>query len=266
MPVIIKYKEFGILPIRVIWFNDNPDYSPSRQEPIQILRQSVALTKTKEADCFEEVLFDTAFIDLSQPAEELYKDMEPKSCRYEIRKVQKLVDAGEDIQIKKNFDWDNFLQVANDYIKIKKYSRPLKISKLTRFTDINSGDLFSIYYKGKLVGGNFYIRNYPERVRLLYSFNGRFQDNTLRKLSGPFMRYLHWIVMSEYYKKEGFQWYDMGGIKLDANSLVYGITQFKLSFGGSVRQEHNYVFVSNALIGRLLAIYKKISTYGLRKY
>ena len=61
---------------------------------------------------------------------------------------------------------------------------------------------------------------------------------------------------------EGFGWYDMGGVFLDKTSPIYGITQFKLSLGGSLREEVDYVLVPNRFIGRLYKLYTSIRSGG----
>ena len=55
--------------------------------------------------------------------------------------------------------------------------------------------------------------------------------------------------MIKRYKDQGFQAYDMGGVNLNPDAMTYGISKFKMSFGGRVLEECNYVIVSNKRIG-----------------
>jgi lipid II:glycine glycyltransferase (peptidoglycan interpeptide bridge formation enzyme) len=52
-------------------------------------------------------------------------------------------------------------------------------------------------------------------------------------------RYLHWSEIGRY-RAEGIETYDLGGIGDGSNSIA----RFKLSFGGAVVREYNYVLAS----------------------
>jgi lipid II:glycine glycyltransferase (peptidoglycan interpeptide bridge formation enzyme) len=264
MSVTISYKKFGLIPISTTWFNASSNLDSASLSMVHTFRQSTTKLSVHNAACIQQSVFSTSAIDLTQSEENIWDAFDPKSCRYEIRKIQKMADKLEDIKILENTDIDHYVKVANDYIKIKKYAKPLKQWLLEKCLKEGYGALMSIYYNGKLLGGNFYIKDHPERVRLLYSFNDRFSDKELQKLSGAFMRYLHWGAIKKY-KAEGFHWYDMGGLTLDKNSSAYGITQFKMSFGGMLFEEFDYTFVRNHFIGKLFNLYEAVSYRRLRK-
>ncbi len=263
MSVTISYKKFGLIPVATTWFNTDAALNVDKLGMLHIFRQSTVELTLGQTVCIQQSIFNTTVIDLTQSEEEIWKAFDPKSCRYEIRKIQKMVDKGEDVKIKENTDMARYIEIANCYIQVKKYSKPLKSWLLKKYMEKGCGDLINIYYNGKLMGGNFYIKDGLSRVRLLYSFNDRFSDKALQKLSGAFMRYLHWRAMIERYKRKRFRWYDMGGVSLDKNSPTYGITQFKQSFGGSLLREFDYVLVPNRFLGKLYKLYKSISYRNL---
>lgn len=258
MSVTITYKKFGLITVKTTWFNKKPQLKTNELGMLHIFRQSTTDLNIDSVRCIQKNIFRTTVIDLSLSDEQLLKNCDPKSCRYEIRKIQKLVDRDENVKIKRNSDMEQFMRIANDYIKIRKYSKPLKSWLLQQYIHQQKGDLINIYHNEQLIGGNFYIKDHPDRVRLLYSFNDRFADKEMRRKSGAFMRYLHWHAIKEVYKPQGYRWYDFGGVDLEKDSPLYGITQFKLSFGGTLREEYDYIFATNPLISSIYKFYRLI--------
>jgi FemAB family len=248
MAITVLYKKFSLIPITVKWFNTEPAFEYDAKSLFYILRQSSPLDDIKHYPCVKEYKSTTSIIDLTLSEEQLWEILDPKSCRYEIRKVLKMLDGGENVEIRNDSDLKQFLNLANNYIRKKGYSKPLTLNHFQRYIEHNCGELITLYHNGRLIGGNFYIMDHPSRVRLLYSFNDRFEAEQLQKLSGPLMRYLHWHAMVKKYKKNGFLKYDMGGVDLRPDAETHGISKFKLSFGGKVVEEYNYVFTRNRVI------------------
>lgn len=255
MSLQVKYKKFGLFPVAITWFNDKVMVEPESGVFLHFFLQSKPVEKFISVKCISEQDFKTTVINLSLDEDKLLERMDSKSCRYEIRKIQKLVDGGHRVDIRYNTDFDKFLKIANGYIQEKQHTKPLTIKDLSLYLDRKAGDLFVLYYDNKIVGGNFFVKSYPERVRLLFSFNDRFQNNELMKITGALMRFFHWRLIS-LYKRQGYKWYDFGGINLDKNSPAYGITKFKLSFGGDVFDEKNYTLVRENLLGRIYLLLK----------
>lgn len=257
MALTIAYKKLKLIPISVIWFNLEQDLKSTKFKGLYIFRQSVKLADIKNFNCIQQYSSTTSIIDLNQSEDDLWKSLDAKSCRYEIRKIKKLIESGEKIEIKNNIDIEGFIDIANRYIKERGYTKALTRWQIEMYLNENKGELLNMYYNGHLIGGNFYLKDFPSRTRLLYSFNDRLSDSSVAKLSGALMRYLHWHAMVEKYKKEGFNLYDMGGVGTKTEA-TRRIAEFKLSFGGYKLEEQNYVFVSNYLIGKLYNFYRNI--------
>jgi lipid II:glycine glycyltransferase (peptidoglycan interpeptide bridge formation enzyme) len=256
MPLQIKYRRLGILPpVAVTWFNDNMSVEPAKGVYLHSFLQSKPVEKFISAKCISEQDFKTVVLNLFLDEDKLLEKMDPKSCRYEIRKIQKLVDDGHAIDIRHNTDFGRFLNVANGYIREKKYTKLLSFRNLKLYLKKDAGELFTFYYDNQLIGGNFYVKSYPERVRLLYSFNDRFQNDELMKMTGALMRFFHWKLI-KLYKEKGYKLYDFGGVVLDKDSPTYGIAKFKLSFGGEVLDEKNYILVRENLLGKIYLFLK----------
>jgi hypothetical protein len=255
MPVQIIQRRFGVLSTAITWFNDRTDIEPLRGTYMHTFYQSKAAQRFLGADCISDKVFRTTVLDLCLQDDELLGRMDPKSCRYEIRKVQKLIDQGGNVVVESGADYDDFLQIANGYIQVKRYMRPLTMKDLNPYLDMEAGELFTLHYDGRLIGGNFYLKSYPERVRLLLSYNNRFESKELANITGALMRYFHWNMI-RHYREKGYKSYDFGGVDLDASSPTYGIAKFKLSFGGEIREERNYVLVPKNVLGRLYRAWK----------
>lgn len=256
MSVTILRKKFGLVSVAETWYNTEPSFEKLPHAAIHILMCSGPLIDFGTAQCLEEATRRTNMIDLTRPEEELWKEMDPKSCRYEIRKIKKLVDGGESVRIQNDTPVEEFIRIANRFLPKRWKERSLLQSQdLLKYMEQGCGDLITIYYKNKLIGGNFYVKD-NHRVRLLHSFNDRLSDKSMQKLSGPLMRYLHWQVMMHTYKPQGIRWYDMGGVSLDKNAPTYGIAKFKLSFGGTMTEDRFYVLARNRWIGGLFKLYQ----------
>ena len=132
MSVTMSYKKFGLIPIATTWFNDNRAFIPVPDSLVHTLRQSAALSNVNNKVCLSESTFTTSIIDLTQSEEQIWKAMDPKSCRYEIRKIRKMLDKGEDVRIAENADVEGYIRVANNYIRTKGYTKPLNGKLLRR--------------------------------------------------------------------------------------------------------------------------------------
>jgi len=259
MSVTISYKRFGLIPVTVNWFNTEPDLKGVSFRGVHIFKQSVPLSHTGNAVCVEQTTQTTSIIDLIQTKEQIWKGMSSKSCRPRIRRIEQMMDEGADIHVADNADVDKYIELANDYIREKGYAKPLKLRLLQTYMEIGAGDLVNIYQNKELMAGNFYVLDHPWRVRSLFSFNKRFIDKPSQKLYGALMRYLHWYAIQKY-KAQGFRWYDTGGVNLNKDSSTYGIAQFKLSLGGTLRQEYNYSFVSNRWLAKCYETYHRMQS------
>ena len=77
---------------------------------------------------------------------------------------------------------------------------------------------------------------------------------TIKKISGFLNRYLHWHDI-QYFKSKNFKIYDFGGLSLSqSNRKLQQIDKFKLSFGGTIIQEYNYMLTSNPIYKKIIPI------------
>jgi hypothetical protein len=106
-------------------------------------------------------------------------------------------------------------------------------------------DIWSTTLEGRLATIDVVLRDYPDRVRVMYGCH-----NVACELSGAqrgaIASTVHWKQVLEY-KRQGFHWYDWGGIVTDRDSPYYGITKFKLAFGGVERTEWNLTLAGSVV-------------------
>lgn len=185
----------------------------------------------------------TAWIDLSAGPDEILNGMKKKSCRYEIRRAEKMLDRVE-IEI-------NSLRAQSDFLLL--YNHFAKSRKLPRFPEAwlkeysTHGDVFVLYLEGRALCCHLLLRDLESRiVRLLHSGSRRLQTTQDAAACGALNRYLHWHEMQRYHS-QGFVTFDFGGIRHPDES----ISRFKLSFGGSIMTEHYYLFGGSRLIANL---------------
>jgi len=244
MVVEFTKTKYGFLKVHEIWFNQDKNFRPKPGFHVYFLKQSVKLKNPQYV--LSEIPFHTVVLDLSKPLEEIWRGFSKKSTRYEINKAKKL---GDKLTIKNNENIHEFLEICRKYWQLKYGERPkwgLEIfTKNTR--------LFTIYHEDEIVGGLLFIEDIPNRVRLFKSCSRYLESENMKKLSGALMRYLHWYCI-RYYKELGARIYDLGGINLDKSSPTYNITKYKLSFGGEIVTEYDYILVRNRALRAIVKL------------
>ena len=173
--------------------------------------------------------FFTPLIDLSLPEDQLWQALEPKSCRYEIRKAQKM-----ECTILRNEETDLAREFINASIRRLRYRAELGKAEWNAL--LSTHDVFLCKWQGSPVAAHLMLLDRPHRARLLLSGSADRSDPRLRNVVGPANRLLHWSELQAY-KAEGMKFYDFGGCDMDKESPEYSITQFKLSFGATVVEE-----------------------------
>jgi hypothetical protein len=176
--------------------------------------------------------FYTPLIDLSRSEEELLQKLEPKSCRYEVRKAQKLgcvITVNEDIEAAR--------LLMNRSIQQMQYRGPIGEGEWQAL--LKDHDIFLIKWQDHPVAVHVLTKDFPGRARLLLSATEDRSNERFRTVAGPANRLLHWHEIQSY-KAQGYKFYDLGGCDDPAGpktSPTYSISQFKLSFGAEVVSE-----------------------------
>jgi hypothetical protein len=168
--------------------------------------------------------------------------MDPKSCRYEIRKAEKMLDK---IAVRRNEASveQDFLHLYRSFVRAKGHAPPLSRRRLREY--LRTCDLWMVYFDGQPVCGHLVAFSVgTPRVRLLYSASSRFAGSDNARISGPLNRYLHWVEF-QHYQQCGIELYDFGGVGDGTSSIA----KFKLSFGGARMHDYSYVFAGT--LGRL---------------
>jgi hypothetical protein len=198
----------------------------------------------------------TAWIDLSGGPEQILEGMKRKSCRYEIRRAEKMLDR---VRIETGSEKANhdFLLLYNNFAKAKKLPK-LPVRWLREYT-AHGGEAFVLYLEGEPLCGHLLLRDTTRRlVRLLYSGSHRLDSPEDAAACGALNRYLHWYEMQRYCAAE-FMTYDFGGIRDPEEP----ISRFKLSFGGVIVAEHYYLFSGTPWVARLgNLVYEKFLRRG----
>jgi hypothetical protein len=166
----------------------------------------------------------TSTIDLRLDEAQLLARMDAKSCRYEIRKAEKLGDRVViDHSARARRD---FRGLFNEFVAVKEFSGPLGQARYDRYLRVS--DVWMAYVDGEAIAGHLLVRDEASsRLRLVFSASARFRGEEQRRLSGPVNRLLHWREMLDY-RASGFRTYDFGGLGSGKGPIV----SFKTSFGG----------------------------------
>jgi Acetyltransferase (GNAT) domain len=252
--VTIERSVHGILRYRKFWFPGRAEaaeisHSFRPNDVVRLFAVSPAIHSLSHL--VEQYRMRTVCINLSAGLDAVLKGMKPTSCRYRIRRAEKMLDRVviESSSEKANRD---FLTVYNQF------SRAKGLPELSaRWIHENSThcETLVLYLDGEALCTHLLLRD-PQAsvVRLLYSGSRRLESPELADACGVLNRYLHWHEMQRY-ASQGFANYDFGGI----GDTDDPITRFKLSFGGTVVPQYFYLLSGLpwvAKLGKLL--YQKI--------
>jgi hypothetical protein len=165
----------------------------------------------------------TAVIDLTREPEAIYRSLDAKSCRYEIRRAEKL---GGRLSLRRN-DARSRHDVRSLFNRLlaPRYTKPISRRRYAGYLPV--ADTIAAYVDDDPVAAHLLVRDpVAQRVRLVFSVSTRFEGSPHRHLAGPANRWLHWQEL-QLYRGEGFLAYDFGGLNPTSS-----IGRFKLSFGG----------------------------------
>lgn len=238
-----------VIPVKRCIWDDRYVFFPSQNELEALLKESgkfsvfrvhqATFKSDDHPSLVECTTFRTAATDLRKEVETLYKELDPKSTRYEIRKAERMLS---NVRIRLNDDsaYKHLFELYNAFLDVKQYAKPMPMRRFREY--LPYADAWTIYYNEKPIAGHLLLHDSTtKRVRLFLSATARFEDEERRNLSGPLNRYLHWHEL-QHYKKIGIETYDWGGIGEQWESVV----AFKLSFGGEPREEYDYLFAGAA--------------------
>lgn len=177
----------------------------------------------------------TIWVDLCVGPEGILRGMKRKSCRYEIRRAEKMLGRVA-IELNTQRAMEDFLPVYNHFAESK---GPVPKLSMQKFHDhLKHGEVFVLYLDGRAVCGHLLLCDAQAGIaKLLYSGSRRLESAEDAVACGALNRYLHWHEMQHYHAK-GFAIYDLGGIRFPEHPTA----RFKLSFGGRVVSEHYYLF------------------------
>jgi hypothetical protein len=258
--VIIERKLARLVLYKAVFFPTDETLTQlsERSSPALMSKLFWTTTELRNANCVvRHHKSATVCIDLTGTLETISKGV-AKNTRYEVRQAEKL---GARVRISRGAELTrDFLALYKDLARSKPGLLEINRGALDRY--LGHADTFIAYLDERVVCGHVVLRDTDiGRARLLYSASRRFDDRETARLSGTLNRFLHWHEICAY-RKEGFKTYDLGGIQEDETN---GITQFKMSFGGQIVQEHTYLCAGIPWVGRTAQfLFENLSKRGRR--
>ena len=233
---------------------------PAASPPVLELLSQVAVIKVLQCSAtvanellpyaFHRKSFTTSLLDLSLGEAALWQGLDPKSCRYEIRKAQKL-----DCVIRHNEETDAAFGLLRAFIDRNQYRAALSPADWEGL--LPNHDVFLAKTAGEPIAVHVLLADPPHRARLLLSATVDRNDPRFKNVVGPVNRLLHWHEIL-YYQRQAVACYDFGGCDLDERSPLYPIARFKLSFGGPTVQEDTLYLAGNRLLRLALRSGRKL--------
>ncbi len=185
--------------------------------------------------------FHTQLIDLTLDEATLYEAFEKRTCRYQLRKADKLAPemwhlpagaATTDAAAQRTERESRALIDA--FIARRKYRAAMPEDEWLRLRA--HADLFVVAHGGRAVSTHVTLVDGRRRARALISATLDRADGEGRALAGALNRWLHWSEMRQL-RARGVAQYDFGGLVRDPNDPLHAIDQFKVMFGGTTVTE-----------------------------
>lgn len=179
-------------------------------------------------DCLQSY---TSVIDLTQSLDEIWRHMEPKSCRYAIRRAER-----DGVSISVNQNYEEFYQIYKSFGKQKGLSGLEKLETIKRY-----GTLFTAQLHNETLGGHVYLHDTDTMMYWLAASRRLGEDRERKSLIGNASHLLQWEAI-RYAKENGFNEFDMGGLfrREGKDYPGYSIDAFKRGFGGKVVSRYQY--------------------------
>ena len=210
-----------------IWFSNYP-YDIPKVDALYFYACRQKMDKSE----FKRKESPTLIIDLKQDLDEIWKNMGKKSCRYFIKRGQKL-----GIEIRLNQEIEAFYRLYTDFIKKKRIpTTPENIDSLKRH-----GTLFTAHLNGELLSGVLMLED-SEHIRWFYGASKRLEKSTNDISVVSFANRLAIWEVIKYAKAKGLKEFDLGGYYIgnNKNDPRIGINRFKEKFGGVLTIYYNY--------------------------
>jgi Acetyltransferase (GNAT) domain len=244
--VTIERRVHGVLRYRKFWF-------PGRAEAMEISNSirandlvrffGVAPALDVVPHLVEQYKMPTLCINLAVGPQAILDGMSKKSCRYEIRRAEKMLSRVA-IEIGSEKANRDFLTLYNEFNRAKGLPQ-----LAARWMQENSThcETFVLYRDAEALCAHLLLRDSQTSVvRLLYSGSTRLASPEQALACGALNRYLHWQEMQRFHAL-GFRTFDFGGVGRPDES----ISRFKLSFGGTVLTQHFYLLSGMQWVARL---------------
>ena len=185
----------------------------------------------------------TTVIDLTQPIEELWHNINPNTRRL-INKAER-----EPIQIQLNKNYDEFYPIYKDFIKQKGYASfhgvftSFGLGAINKQTMKHYGTLFTACNNDEVIAGTIFLES-KTSIHAWIGATKRLTANREKdKLISRANRFLLWNI-TNYAKDKGIEEFDLDGIFTDEevkkDTQKRGIREFKMQLGGKKVTRYQY--------------------------
>jgi len=169
------------------------------------------------------------FIDITKSEDELYNDFKDNTKR--------AIKDSAKMDIKVTFNdgisgYDEFISMFNNFIKTKGLKLPVMTADIL---DQNRHMLAEVRHNGKLLVAHYYLLK-KDFALFIFACSERSRENN--KVVGAASRAIHWETM-KYLKRSGFKTLSLASVEA-FDERTQGITDYKMSFGGYVKEIEYY--------------------------
>lgn len=236
--LVTEHKQ-GIFRTKEIWFAPHPfNVDDCAAVTFRACGEQVGV------DGFVMSKYPTLTLDLVRPSCDIWKGMDKKSCRYEVKRA--IREGISVIQGQSHADFAEFCVLNDEYRASRGWPKTVGLDYVRRF-----GTLFWAQLGGQRLAAQVYLEDEKNIRWLLAAATGQ------SPLVSAANRLLVWYAIEYAYRKH-ITTFDFGGIALDRPELS-GVNFFKQSFGGTPTTHYIYHKVYNPMYGAAAKIHDWIA-------
>lgn len=259
--LILKSRFAFLEALDVSWPDSYTDVLPALQSATVVnVRCAPSIVDDLRHYAFRIREAPTVVVDLRSTEEELWRRLHRTSTRQVIQQAAKF-----DFKIGINQRIDEAIDLIEAAAARAAFRKPLSRRQWKDF--LPHCDVFTVSTQDELLAADIVLIDPTRRARPIGSGTASRHDSDIAKLVGVGNRYLRWKQLL-YYQEQGVTLYDFGGIELDRKSPLYTISQFKLSFGGTIVEEFVLRLTRFSIVrfGLRVATTARVRSRGRTKY
>jgi lipid II:glycine glycyltransferase (peptidoglycan interpeptide bridge formation enzyme) len=232
--MFITERKFGIFKFLNIYFSDEPSDSDFLNYDTVTYHTNKNWGSVKG---FDRTQCLSTTIDLNQDLEVIWSKVKRLRKRHILRAER------NGTRVLLSTDYEGFHKIYEKFLKEKNFADPFGLVIFPLIFMQKYGILFIAEDKGEILGGNLYFHDDQNALCVCTAYQTEGNSIEKNKQISDANSYIHWKAL-QYFKSLGINSYDLGGLgckEITSNHRMHGLDLYKLSFGGNIVSQYQYV-------------------------